>query len=57
LHYFSKFSKIASAGGSPPPAPLIFDFGHLKLRDVTNFIFSSWLWQNQTSKISYDVIL
>jgi len=33
MHYFSNiFSKVASAGGFPPPAPL--NIGDLKFRDL-----------------------
>jgi len=30
----TNFQKSPSAGGSPPPAPLIFNFGELKLLNL-----------------------
>jgi len=30
----TNFQKSPSAGGFPPPAPLIFNIGKLKLRDL-----------------------
>jgi len=40
IHYFSnKFSKMSSAGNSPPQRPLIIDFGDLKLCNVGKSYF------------------
>jgi len=40
-------------GAFRPQLPLTFNIGDLKFRDGS---FWSWLWWNQTSKYSYDVI-
>jgi len=48
----NKFSKIVKCRG-----PLTFDFGDLKLRDLTKLCYRTDLWRNRIKKISYDVIL
>jgi len=49
MHYFSDtFQKSSSAGGFPLLAPLTFDVGDLKLRDLDKLCFSNWLWRNRT---------
>jgi len=54
MHNFStviNFQKSPSAGGTPPPAPLlIFNLGDLKLHALAKLCFLNWLWRNQTSK-------
>jgi len=37
LYFRNKFSKLAKCWGSPPSAPLNFDYGNLKLRDLTKY--------------------
>jgi len=43
MYISNKFSKIVKRGSSPPTAPLIFDFGDLKLCDFVFIVFSNWL--------------
>jgi len=42
----TNFQKSPNAGGSLPPAPRIFNFGDLKLRDLVKLCSLSWLWWN-----------
>jgi len=58
MHCFSnKFSKSPSAGGSPPPRPLIFNIGDLKLGDLTKlWFFKLIVTKSNLKKVSYDVI-
>jgi len=55
MHYFcNKFSKTPSAGGSPLPVPLLPLILMIWSCVIwPNCVFSNWLWQNRTLKISY----
>jgi len=51
MHSFSnKFSKIAKRWGLSTPSPLNIRFWWPEVVRWQNFIFSSWLWLNRTSK-------
>jgi len=44
----NKLSKIASAEGSLPPAPLNLRYWWLKGAWLAKLCFSNWLWRSRT---------
>jgi len=58
MQYFrNKFSKLAKRWDPLLPAPLIFDFGDVKLRDMAKLLFFKLIMtKSNFQKIRYDVI-